>query len=64
MPLHWIYDRDKIKTLVTDRPDRPEFFDPPSCPFYTYEQGRNSPYGRCTSLPHVAYCCRCSSCPI
>lgn len=45
MPLHWIYDRDKIKALVADRPDRPEFFDPPSCPFYTYEQGRNSPYG-------------------
>jgi len=48
MPLHWIYDTDKIKALLAGRQDRPEFFDPPSCPYYSYELGRNSPYGEQT----------------
>jgi hypothetical protein len=44
--LHWIYDPEKIKKLMSDAGrDTPEFFEPPSCPFYTYESGRLSPYG-------------------
>jgi hypothetical protein len=39
MPLHWIYDVEKIKELVGDK--NPEFFSPPSCPFYTYELGED-----------------------
>lgn len=40
MPLHWIYDVEKIKELVGNK--NPEFFNPPSCPFYTYELGENT----------------------
>jgi hypothetical protein len=32
MPLHWIYEVGKIDSLVES--NAPEFFDPPSCPFY------------------------------
>ena len=47
MPLHWIYDADKIQGLLGDakRQDAPEFFPTPSCPFYAYETGKLSPYG-------------------
>jgi len=38
MPLHWIYDAEKIKELVGEK-ESPAFFEPPSCPFYTYETG-------------------------
>eukprot|EP00802_Teleaulax_amphioxeia_P021015 Tamp_21336.p1 GENE.Tamp_21336~~Tamp_21336.p1 ORF type:complete len:349 (+),score=64.46 Tamp_21336:46-1092(+) len=44
MGLHWIYDVEKIKTL-TKGVQHPEFFEPPSCPFYKYEPGQLSPYG-------------------
>eukprot|EP00123_Amoebidium_parasiticum_P013351 comp21908_c0_seq1/m.31454 comp21908_c0_seq1/g.31454 ORF comp21908_c0_seq1/g.31454 comp21908_c0_seq1/m.31454 type:complete len:340 (-) comp21908_c0_seq1:351-1370(-) len=51
MPLHWIYDDAKIKELVGGESD-PEFFSPPSCPFYNnsdfpghYLTGQPSPYG-------------------
>jgi hypothetical protein len=44
MGLHWIYDTSKINDLVGDS-QSPEFFNPPSCPFYAYESGRNSPWG-------------------
>lgn len=43
MPLHWIYDVPKLTALVGDKD--PAFFDPPSCPFYAYDAGRNTPYG-------------------
>mmetsp|Transcript_29798 Transcript_29798/g.65111 ORF Transcript_29798/g.65111 Transcript_29798/m.65111 type:complete len:393 (-) Transcript_29798:225-1403(-) len=43
MPLHWIYDTREIDDLVQS--NQPEFFDPPSCPFYEYELGELSPYG-------------------
>eukprot|EP00238_Polyblepharides_amylifera_P005020 CAMPEP_0196594222 /NCGR_PEP_ID=MMETSP1081-20130531/77701_1 /TAXON_ID=36882 /ORGANISM="Pyramimonas amylifera, Strain CCMP720" /LENGTH=282 /DNA_ID=CAMNT_0041918425 /DNA_START=318 /DNA_END=1166 /DNA_ORIENTATION=+ len=43
MPLHWIYDTRQIKSLVKD--GNPEFFNPPSCPFYRYPLGAQSPYG-------------------
>lgn len=34
MGLHWIYDQAKIKALVDKREGKPEFYEPPSCPFY------------------------------
>lgn len=43
MPLHWIYDVPKLTLLIGDKD--PAFFDPPSCPFYAYDAGRNTPYG-------------------
>ncbi|KAF1313278.1 Adp-ribosylation/crystallin j1, partial [Globisporangium splendens] len=46
MGLHWIYDDAKLAGLVAQaKPNGPEFFNPPSCPFYTYESGALSPYG-------------------
>ncbi|TMW60403.1 hypothetical protein Poli38472_000445 [Pythium oligandrum] len=44
MGLHWIYDPDKMKELVSAAP-HPEFHEPPACPFYQYESGVLSPYG-------------------
>jgi len=43
MGLHWIYDVQKIKQLVGQ--GTPEFFEPPSCPYYKYDSGDLSPYG-------------------
>lgn len=43
MGLHWIYDDKKIESLVKDS-TCPEFFTPPSCPYYQYESGAFSPY--------------------
>jgi len=43
MGLHWIYDVSKLKELTKSQ--SPEFFEPPSCPFYKYEPGQLSPYG-------------------
>ncbi|GMF43405.1 unnamed protein product [Phytophthora fragariaefolia] len=46
MGLHWIYDGDKMKQLAEARGSLgPEFYEPPSCPFYSYESGKLSPYG-------------------
>ncbi|KAG6620404.1 ADP-ribosylation/Crystallin J1 [Phytophthora cinnamomi] len=46
MGLHWIYDGDKMKQLAEARGEvGPEFYEPPSCPFYSYESGALSPYG-------------------
>lgn len=45
MGLHWIYDDEKLAGLVAQKPSGPEFFTPPSCPFYNYESGALSPYG-------------------
>lgn len=46
MGLHWIYDGDKMKQLAEARGTAgPEFYEPPSCPFYSYESGALSPYG-------------------
>jgi hypothetical protein len=44
MPLHWIYDTAKIAKLVGT--GHPEFFDPPSCPYYNYTLGENTLYGQ------------------
>lgn len=57
MGLHWIYDADKLATLVAQRPGgAAEFFEPPSCPFYSYASGALSPYGDevLPLLQHVA----------
>jgi ADP-ribosylglycohydrolase len=43
MPLHWIYSPDEIRGKLDGRD--PEFFDPPSSPFYDYKLGQLSPYG-------------------
>jgi len=48
MPLHWIYDVDKIKNLVGT--GNPEFYKTPSCPYYTYPLGENTPYGQQTLI--------------
>lgn len=47
--LQWIYNAAKLKEVLTTNGDRtadPEFFDPPSCPFYTNTVGALSPYGQ------------------
>eukprot|EP00050_Salpingoeca_kvevrii_P007858 m.299110 g.299110 ORF g.299110 m.299110 type:complete len:346 (+) comp14040_c0_seq1:2-1039(+) len=46
MPLHWIYNTTKIKQMVGQNP--PEFYSPPSCPYYNYTEGSFSPYGQQT----------------
>lgn len=47
MGLHWIYDPAKIQSLLDEKraSSNPEFFEPPSCPFYDYTAGSLSPYG-------------------
>jgi ADP-ribosylglycohydrolase len=44
MPLHWIYNTSEIAALVGS--GVPEFFNPPSCPFYSYPLGWGTPYGQ------------------
>ncbi|CAI5736803.1 unnamed protein product [Peronospora destructor] len=44
--LHWIYDDEKMKQLAMERGSAGlKFYDPPSCPFYSYKSGALSPYG-------------------
>lgn len=59
MPLHWIYDTDKIASLLKEagKDEEPEFFNPPSCPFYSYALGELSPYGDETR-PLLSYVAR------
>lgn len=45
MGLHWIYDEAKLAGLVAQQPEGAEFFNPPSCPYYSYTSGALSPYG-------------------
>ncbi|KAK9830326.1 hypothetical protein WJX72_011026 [[Myrmecia] bisecta] len=45
MGLHWIYDVSEIKRILGRDAEHPEFFKPPSCPFYKYASGSLSPYG-------------------
>lgn len=47
MGLHWIYDQAKIQTLLAEKGKKssPEFYEPPSCPFYQMPSGSLSPYG-------------------
>ncbi|GAX80493.1 hypothetical protein CEUSTIGMA_g7931.t1 [Chlamydomonas eustigma] len=47
MPLHWIYDIQKINDLLKaeGRENAPEFFPTPSCSFYQASFGDQSPYG-------------------
>ncbi|GMH44933.1 hypothetical protein BSKO_12890 [Bryopsis sp. KO-2023] len=47
MGLHWIYNTAQIQALLTTKQKigSPEFFEPPSCPFYKYDSGNLSPYG-------------------
>ncbi|PNH02125.1 Crystallin J1A [Tetrabaena socialis] len=44
MGLHWIYDLSQIQKLL-GKSEEPAFFEPPSCPYYEYESGVQSPYG-------------------
>jgi hypothetical protein len=44
MPLHWIYDTSSIKKKVGD--GDAAFYSPPSCMFYKYPEGENTPYGQ------------------
>jgi len=48
MPLHWIYDTASIDSKLKKGTDRVDsaFFSPPSCPFYAYPEGENTPYGQ------------------
>ncbi|TYZ65984.1 hypothetical protein PybrP1_005568 [[Pythium] brassicae (nom. inval.)] len=57
MGLHWIYDAEKLAALVAQRPGgAAEFFEPPSCEYYSYASGALSPYGDevVPLLQHVA----------
>lgn len=44
MPLHWVYSQSTIQQLVGK--GDPAFFPDPSCPFYKYQLGMNTPYGQ------------------
>ena len=45
MPLHWVYDTDKLRVLVGETHTDAAFLSPPANAFYVYAHGRNSPYG-------------------
>jgi ADP-ribosylglycohydrolase len=47
MGMHWVYDTVKLEELLKndEKTESPEFFSPPSCPYYTLEQGEQSPWG-------------------
>lgn len=46
MPLHWIYDQNKILEKFSNRVDvDSSFYSTPSCPYYSYPLGVYSPYG-------------------
>ncbi|CAD7700438.1 unnamed protein product [Ostreobium quekettii] len=51
MGLHWIYNVSHLQDLLKKNQGagndllHPEFFEPPSCPFYKYTSGELSPYG-------------------
>jgi len=52
MPLHWLYGAEKINAGMGAKSDKPEFFETPSCPYYSskehpghYSLGQPSPYG-------------------
>ncbi|GBF88351.1 hypothetical protein Rsub_01063 [Raphidocelis subcapitata] len=47
MPLHWVYKPEVMADLLKSkgRESTPEFYDPPSCPFYQMPLGTLSPYG-------------------
>lgn len=44
MPLHWIYNTDSIAKKVGA--GNPEFYPKPSCMFYSYKLGAQTPYGQ------------------
>jgi len=52
MPLHWIYNVSDIDAKLgkfTGRSGQRKdsiFFSPPSCPYYHYDEGENTPYGQ------------------
>ncbi|XP_021359058.1 crystallin J1A-like [Mizuhopecten yessoensis] len=45
MPVHWIYDVGKMKKVVEDCQQKPEFLPESRCPFYSLPTGRYSSYG-------------------
>jgi len=52
MPVHWIYDLQKLDAVLGESSKTPEFFSTLSCPFYNsndfpghYSLGSSSPYG-------------------
>ena len=47
MPLHWIYDQNKIASIISNNADSNNvtFYPIPSCPFYKYQFGYLSPWG-------------------
>jgi hypothetical protein len=58
MPLHWIYDRDQLKSIIGDKIAAPEFFDHPSCPFYNSEKNPGmSRWGSAVLINAVAPAC-------
>merc|ERR1711871_827605 len=46
MPLHWIYSTDSIAKKVEENGGEPAFYPKPSCPFYEYSLGQQTPYGQ------------------
>lgn len=44
-PLHWIYDQDKVASLIQKEKGIPDFYPTSQCPFYTVPVGSNSTYG-------------------
>ena len=43
-PLHWIYNLNKLDTIVGSRKDSLEFWEPSQNPFYTIQTGRGTAY--------------------
>ena len=55
MPLHWIYDQNKITSILTSNPNgnnNPIFYPTLSCAYYNYHFGYLSPWGD-ESLPFL-----------
>ncbi|XP_060071839.1 crystallin J1A-like [Ylistrum balloti] len=45
MPVHWIYDKEKMNKVLEDCQQKPEFLPESRCPFYSLPTGRYSSYG-------------------
>jgi len=44
-PIHWIYSKEAMKTVVAQTQGRPEFLPVSANPYYTLPTGSQSPYG-------------------
>jgi len=62
MGLHWVYDMDLMKQLTASAKS-PAFYEPPSCPFYSYPSGACTPYWEQAGVLLAALVRRGGFCP-